>query len=186
MFTLDFKIRTMKLYHKSNPIFRDKIMIEGLIPKGKSEAWLSDTKIEGEVIFATMSENREHWFCSTYDDDIYEIECCDNIKWHLDPNFGKENFKYCYTYQKLSLDTIKLIYKGSGKDLLKIKDMKLYSTDYVFFNDTDNSLVKFTEGEILITADKEEVLIEGYKPIKCTELSKKMQLELLENIKQFE
>ena len=40
------------VYHTSNPLFRDKISKEGLIPKGKSESWLSDTKIDGKVIFA--------------------------------------------------------------------------------------------------------------------------------------
>lgn len=33
------------VYHTSNIIFRDKITKEGLIAKGKSDAWLSDTKI---------------------------------------------------------------------------------------------------------------------------------------------
>lgn len=62
------------LYHTSNPIFRDKIAKEGLIPKGKSDAWLSYTKIDGEVIFAVNSDNKEDWFDSTYDDDIYRID----------------------------------------------------------------------------------------------------------------
>ncbi len=53
------------VYHSSNPMFRDKIEREGLIPQGRSEAWLSDTKIEGEVIFAVNSENKEDWWDST-------------------------------------------------------------------------------------------------------------------------
>lgn len=47
------------VYHTSNPIFRDKISKEGLMPKGKSESWLSDTKIDGEVIFAINSDDKK-------------------------------------------------------------------------------------------------------------------------------
>ena len=57
------------VYHTSNPIFRDKISKEGLIQKGKSESWLSDTKIDGKVIFVVNSDNKEDWWDSTYDDD---------------------------------------------------------------------------------------------------------------------
>lgn len=47
------------VYHTSNPMFRDKISKQGLIPKEKSETWLSDTKIDGKVIFAVNSEDKE-------------------------------------------------------------------------------------------------------------------------------
>ena len=60
------------VYHTSNPIFRDKIANEGLIPKAKSEAWLSDTKIDGKVIFAVNSD--DYKWDSTYDDDVYQID----------------------------------------------------------------------------------------------------------------
>jgi len=62
------------IYHTSNPIFRDKINSVGLIPQGKSEAWLTDTKIDGKVIFAVNSDNKKDWWDSTYDDDIYQID----------------------------------------------------------------------------------------------------------------
>lgn len=105
------------VYHKSNPIFRENILKIGLIPKGKSEAWLSDTKIEGKVIFATNSENIEDWFDSIYDDDIYQINTIKlNNKWFVDPNFLRQNItKYIITFDKIPLNAIKLIYKGSGK-----------------------------------------------------------------------
>ena len=104
------------LYHTSNPIFRDNIAKEGLIPKGKSEAWLSDTKIDGEVIFAVNSDDKEDWFDSTYDDDIYRIDTSKlNNKWYGDPNFGLYNKKYIITFEKIPLDSIKLIYKGTGE-----------------------------------------------------------------------
>lgn len=47
------------IYHTSNPIFRDKISKDGLIPKGKSESWLSNTNIDGDVIFAVNSIIKE-------------------------------------------------------------------------------------------------------------------------------
>ncbi len=59
------------IYHQSNPNFRKAIAEQGLIPKGKSETWLSTTPIDGKVIFATNSENEEDWFNSGYDDDRY-------------------------------------------------------------------------------------------------------------------
>jgi hypothetical protein len=101
------------LYHTSNPIFRDKIYKEGLIPKGKSEAWLSDTKIDGEVIFAVNSDNKEDWFDTTYDDDIYRIDTT-NLKntWYVDPNFDLED-KRVITFERIPLSSIELIYKGT-------------------------------------------------------------------------
>jgi hypothetical protein len=50
------------VYHTSNPVFRDKISKEGLIPKGKSETWLSDTNIDGKVIFVVNSNKEEKKF----------------------------------------------------------------------------------------------------------------------------
>ena len=101
------------VYHTSNPIFRDKIAKEGLIPKGKSEAWLSDTKIDGEVIFAVNSDNKEDWFDTTYDDDIYRIDTT-NLKntWYVDPNFDLED-KRVITFERIPLSSIELIYKGT-------------------------------------------------------------------------
>ena len=102
------------LYHTSNPIFRDKITKEGLIPKGKSEAWLSNTKIDGEVIFVVNSNKENYRFDSTYDDDIYIIDKTkiDN-KWHNDPNFNDS--LHLITFDKIPLDSIELIYKGTGE-----------------------------------------------------------------------
>jgi hypothetical protein len=103
------------VYHSSNPMFRDKIEREGLIPQGRSEAWLSDTKIEGEVIFAVNSENKEDWWDSTYDDDVYRIDTA-GLKntWYNDPNFTVQA-KRIITFEAIPLDAIKLIYKGTGE-----------------------------------------------------------------------
>ena len=125
------------LYHKSNPMFRETIKKEGLIPKGKSESWLSDTKINGKVIFATNSNNKHDWFDSTYDDDIYQIDTT-NIKnkWFEDPNFStdkeewveyngkkiklpknKTEYKHVITFEPIPISVLKLIYQGTGENL---------------------------------------------------------------------
>ena len=106
------------VYHTSNPIFRDRISKEGLIPKEKGETWLSDTNIDGEVIFAVNSDNKEDWWDSTYDDDIYKIDTTNlNNKWYNDPNFDLED-KRIITFENIPLNSIKLIYKGTGSDTL--------------------------------------------------------------------
>lgn len=112
------------VYHKSNPYFRDEISRIGLIPKGKSETWLSDTKINGKVIFATNSDNKNDWFDSTYNDDIYQIDTSKlNNEWFNDPNFGfKSDNKHVITFQPIPLNAIKLIYKGDGESLDYVKE----------------------------------------------------------------
>jgi len=101
------------LYHTSNPYYRDKISKEGLIPKGKSPAWLSDTEINGKVIFAINSKSRVARWDSTYDDDIYKIDTSilDN-KWFNDPNFN--DGIHIITFEHIPLNAIELIYKGNG------------------------------------------------------------------------
>lgn len=106
------------VYHKSNKIFRDRISKEGLIPKGRSETWLSDTKIDGEVIFATNSDDKKEWFDSTWDDDIYKIDTSKlKNKWFKDPNFNWSNSYHIITFEKIPVSSIQLIYKGTGADL---------------------------------------------------------------------
>jgi hypothetical protein len=105
------------VYHKSNPHFREKINIEGLKTKPKSATWLSDTDIKGKVIFATNSDNKNDWFDSTYDDDVYKIDTTKiKNKWYLDPNFlWEKNPKHIITYENIPKNAIELIFKGSGK-----------------------------------------------------------------------
>lgn len=101
------------VYHVSNPIFRDKISEEGLIPKEKSESWLSNTKIDGKVIFAVNSDNKEDWWDSTYDDDIYRIDTTNlTNKWYNDPNFDLIDNRII-TFEGIPIESIKLIHKGS-------------------------------------------------------------------------
>jgi len=102
------------VYHTSNPIFRDKISKEGLIPKERSEAWLTTTKILGKVIFAVNSDNKKDWWDSTYDDDIYKIDTT-NLKntWYVDPNFDLADHRII-TFENIPLKSIKIIHKGTG------------------------------------------------------------------------
>jgi len=104
------------VYHKSGTINRDSISKNGLIPKGKSGTWLEDTKIYGNVIFATNSENTDDWFDSTWDDDVYKIDTMGlKNKWFIDPNFGKKYF-HIITFDPIPPKNIELIYLGSGED----------------------------------------------------------------------
>ena len=114
------------VYHKSNPIFREKIEKEGLKVFSKSDTWLSDTPIFGKVIFATDSDNKKDWFNSNYDDDIYKIDTTKiNNKWFKDPNFepqekkvnintGVSNSKHIITFENIQASAIELIYSGTG------------------------------------------------------------------------
>ena len=106
------------VYHTSNSVFRDRIKKEGLIPKGKSETWLSDTNIDGEIIFAVNSDDKEDWWNSTYDDDIYKIDTTKlKNKWYVDTNFNLEDNRII-TFGNIPLNSIRLIYKGTGSDSL--------------------------------------------------------------------
>jgi hypothetical protein len=102
------------LYHTSNPMSRDNISKEGLIVQGRSSSWLSDTKIEGKVIFAVNSDNKKDWWDSTYDDDIYRIDTTSlKNKWYVDPNFDSEAHRVI-TFENIPKKAIKIIYKGTG------------------------------------------------------------------------
>ena len=114
-----------KIYHTSNPIFRNKILSEGLICKGKSETWLSDTQIDGKVIFVTNSNLQKDWFDTTYNDDIYEIDT-KNLpnKFFHDPNFKYEkNNKHLITFENIPLKNLKLIWSGNGKSWDQCNDL---------------------------------------------------------------
>jgi hypothetical protein len=100
------------VYHHSNPIFRDSIALQGLLPmKGDSYTCHSPSEDEPPAIFGCTNQDYD----STYDDDIYRIDTslCNNT-WY------KDNAVYggdcVVTYEAIPLDAIELIYKGTGKD----------------------------------------------------------------------
>ena len=114
------------VYHTSNPKFRKDIKKEGLTPKGKSETWLSDTKIDGEVIFAISGDVENVWD-SGYNDDLYRIDTTKlKNKWYKDPNFVDGVYKNqridaIITFEPIPKNYIELIYKGTGDNLDDLK-----------------------------------------------------------------
>ncbi len=67
------------------------------------------------------------------------------------------------------------------------REIELYPADFVF-TDTDGCFVRFSDGQIMITADEDEIREEtayGSTPVRCTELSGEKQTELIENITRF-
>jgi len=137
--SFDRKLKEVKpnryLYHTSNSFFRDNIYKGGLIPKGKSETWLSDTKIDGKVIFAVNSDNKEDWWDSTYDDDIWRIDTSNlNNKWYNDPNFEVDDNRII-TFESIPSFSIELIYKGGGSDSLKESNIDIMNPSPDDYND---------------------------------------------------
>lgn len=113
-------------YHTSNPMFRDSIDRDGLIPQGKSENWLEGTKIKGTALFATFSEDPSDWVNWDYDDDVWKIDLSkiDNV-WHIDPNYstssrsssaGYGSIKYRWTAQPIPREAIELFHEGTGEE----------------------------------------------------------------------
>lgn len=99
----------MKVYHLSNPLFRDKIKEEGLTAQtGWSYRYNHGETVKPAIFFSLTWENR---FDSTYDDDLYEVNI-EGIEYEIDP----KNHHHILTYQELiSPDKIKLIHSGTGK-----------------------------------------------------------------------
>lgn len=103
----------MKLYHTSNPYYRDKISKEGLIPKQETwgKSFNSDMNKElGETKAIFLAENKP--YDNGYDDDIYEVDIS-----KLSNDFIQDSYidDGVYTTEPISLEAITLIYKGTGK-----------------------------------------------------------------------
>lgn len=123
----DGRDRNLFAYHTSNPMFRDSIDRDGLIPQGKSENWLEGTKIEGKALFATFSEDPSDWVNWDYDDDVWRIDLSkiDNV-WNVDPNYStssrsssagyNNSEKYMWTAQPIPREAIELVHKGTGEE----------------------------------------------------------------------
>jgi hypothetical protein len=102
------------VYHKSNPIFRDKISEEGLKPmKGDSYSLHSPEESAIPAIFGYIGDI--DYYDSTYDDDIWEIKSADDITWYIDNEVGGNIKSAVMTYDSISKDKIRLLYKGTGK-----------------------------------------------------------------------
>ena len=108
--------------HKSNPIFRDNIMSEGLKVKDGEcyKIYVGyGTKCK-PAIFATNSINERAWFDSTYDDDIWEIntEMIPDVKWYKDRHFESTK-KHIVTFQNIPSEALTLKYEGTGGDMIR-------------------------------------------------------------------
>jgi hypothetical protein len=108
-----------KIYHQSNPMFRNKIEEQGLrVRAGECyKIYVGYGEKCIPAIFATNSSNKRAWFDSTYDDDVWEIDTTKipNVKWFKDRHFDSRS-KHIVTFENIPRDAIKLIYEGSGKD----------------------------------------------------------------------
>ena len=106
------------IVHKSNPMFRDNIMSEGLKAKA-GECYRIyvgyGTKCK-PAIFATNSTNKRAWFDSTYDDDIWFIDTTKipDVKWFKDRHFESTK-KHIVTFDNIPPEALTLKYEGTGK-----------------------------------------------------------------------
>lgn len=108
-----------KLYHKSNPYYRQEIAKNGLLPMiGNSyRAYYDGIPKRKLKPLVFMYDRNVTEYNSTYDDDIWEIDIkqlnCRCIKKDMCPTLIG-----CYIYNKpIPTSAIKLIYKGSGKSI---------------------------------------------------------------------
>ena len=104
--------------HKSNPMFRDNIMSEGLkVRDGECYKIYVGYGIQCKpAIFATNSINERAWFDSTYDDDVWFIDTTKipDVKWFIDRHFGSTK-KHIVTFQNIPSEALTLKYEGSGR-----------------------------------------------------------------------
>lgn len=104
--------------HKSNPMFRDNIMSEGLkVKDGECYKIYVGYGIQCKpAIFATNSINERAWFDSTYDDDVWFIDTTKipDVKWFIDRHFGSTK-KHIVTFQNIPSEALTLKYEGSGR-----------------------------------------------------------------------
>jgi hypothetical protein len=113
--------------HKSNPMFRDKIMSQGL--KARAGECYKIYVGYGEkcipAIFATNSTNKRAWFDSTHDDDIWFIDTTKipDVKWFKDKHFESRS-KHIVTFQNIPKEAITLKYEGTGSGDVKTWDKK--------------------------------------------------------------
>lgn len=141
--------------HKSNPMFRDNILKDGLRAKS-GECYRIyvgyGTKCK-PAIFATNSINKRAWFDSTYDDDIWEIntEMIPDVKWYKDRHFESRS-KHIVTFQDIPKEALTLKYEGMGSgDVEKWgKDsLNLYeSIKRILREETNDKMVDLVRGSI--------------------------------------
>ena len=163
------------VYHLASDKLRERINNDGIVAY-RGFQWLSDTKIEGNAVFATNSDDPKDWFESTWDDDVWKIDTTkiSEIIWYDDPNFswGKEN-KHIYTKSSIPRMAIELIKEGTGEDLLESTTSKI--SDLKF--DVQGNTINFTDslgGYGFLVKNGEEIKIVNWNSVP---LSKKYSQE---------
>jgi len=110
------------IVHKSNPMFRDKIMEQGLkVRAGECYKTYVGYGVKCKpAIFATNTTNKRAWFDSTYDDDIWFIDTrmIPDVKWYKDRHFESTK-KHIVTFQDIPKEAITLKYEGTGSGDVK-------------------------------------------------------------------
>ena len=113
--------------HKSNPMYRDKIMENGLKARAGEcyKIYVGYGVKCKPAIFATNSTNKRAWFDSTYDDDVWEIntEMIPDVKWYKDRHYESRS-KHIVTFQDIPKEAITLKYKGTGSGDVEIWDKR--------------------------------------------------------------
>lgn len=111
------------VYHSSPIVWRESISDTGLVCSS-GECYTShagDDDCE-PAVFATNSDNKEEWFDSTYDDDVWRIDTKKaGVTWYKDkhfkgmkhPEFG--DYKHIVTFENIPVSAIELVHKGTGK-----------------------------------------------------------------------
>jgi hypothetical protein len=129
--------------HTSNPINRDSIMEHGIrATLGECYMIYADSNYNEEdecvpAVFATNSIKKKDLFDSTYDDDIWVINTeIANVQWYNDAHFEGGDYKHIVTFEDIPVESIKLVYKGTGDDSLgnHNDDDELTLTESTFFN----------------------------------------------------
>ena len=124
------------IVHTSNPLWRDNIELTGLqtsVGDCYRQYVGGDTPCK-EAIFATDSSKEEDAYDTTYDDDIWLIDTdCAGVDWYKDRHFDDGDYKkHIVTFNNISPDCLKLIYKGTGGDITEnviiVKENKVIDT----------------------------------------------------------
>ena len=148
------------IVHKSNPIFRDKIMEEGLkVSAGECYKTYVGYGIKCiPAIFATNSTNKRAWFDSTYDDDIWFIDTrmIPDVKWYKDKHFESTK-KHIVTFQNIPKEAITLKYEGTGSG-----DVKTWPKDSPNLYESKDKSTKE-----LITAVLNTLVLPQYEHVIC-------------------
>lgn len=109
------------LYHVANPFNRESILQKGLLPKRGGQL-IGVKRGYIPAIYLTNSTDIKDSFDSTYDDDIYKIST-EGLSgdFYRDLNFDNTS-KHVLTFDKIPVENITLVYRGTGKDKDSIRE----------------------------------------------------------------